>query len=53
MPLSWSTLPSSFEVNDVFNLVPVINLSDHHLAGGDGDPLVGIPVYHIDLTDNQ
>ena len=30
-------------------LVPVVELGGHHLAGGDGHPLVGVTVDDVDV----
>ena len=37
------------EVNLMVDLIPVIDVGDHHPAAGDGHPLVGVPVDHVHL----
>ena len=40
---------SYFEVYLVVDLIPMIDVGDHHPATGDGHSLVGVPVDNIDL----
>ena len=37
------------KVDEMLLLVPVVQLGGHHLAGGDGHPLVGVAVDDVDV----
>ena len=49
MSFSRASYTSSSEIKFVFVLVPEVQVGDHHLSGGDGHPLVGVPVDDVDV----